>query len=82
MKIFVSGNSASISGVVKSDLEPLADAVRQGMAAEHAAPPTAPPAASADDPYEALRKLASLRDAGVLTEEEFDAKKQDLLGRI
>lgn len=82
MKVFVSGNSASISGIVKSDLEPLADAVRQGMAAQHAAPPTAPSAASADDPYEALRKLASLRDAGVLTEEEFEAKKQDLLGRI
>ncbi len=81
MKVFVSGNSASISGIVKSDLEPLADAVRQGMAVQHAAPPTAPSAASADDPYEALRKLASLRDAGVLTEEEFETKKQDLLGR-
>jgi hypothetical protein len=82
IKVFVSGNSASISGIVKSDLEPLADAVRQGIAAQHAAPPTALSAASADDPYEALRKLASLRDAGVLTEEEFEAKKQDLLGRI
>lgn len=82
MKVFVSGNSSSISGIVKSDLEPLADAVRQGMATQHAAPPTAPPAATADDPYEALQKLASLRDAGVLTEDEFSAKKQDLLGRM
>jgi hypothetical protein len=82
IKVWVSGNSASISGIVKSDLEPLADAVRQGTAAQHAALPTAPSAASADDPYEALRKLASLRDAGVLTEEEFETKKQDLLGRI
>jgi len=82
MKVFVSGNSASISGILKSDLRPLADAVRQGMATQHAAPPTAPPAAAADDPYEALHKLASLRDAGVLTEEEFEAKKQDLLGRM
>ncbi len=82
IKVWVSGNSASISGIVKSDLEPLADAVRQGIATQHAAPPTAPSAESADDPYEALRKLASLRDAGVLTEEEFETKKQDLLGRI
>ncbi len=82
MKVFVSGSSASISGILKSDLEPLADAVRQGMTAQHAAPPTAPSAVSADDPYEALRKLASFRDASVLTEEEFDAKKQDLLGRM
>jgi hypothetical protein len=50
IKVFVYGNPASISGIVKSDLEPLADAVRQGMAAQHAAPPTAPSAASADDP--------------------------------
>ena len=55
MKVFVSGNSASISGIVKSDLGPLANAVRQGMATQHAAPPTAPSAAAADDPYEALR---------------------------
>jgi hypothetical protein len=82
IKVWVSGNSASISGIVKSDLEPLADAVRQGIATQHAAPPTGPSAESAEDPYEALRKLASLRDAGVLTEEEFETKKQDLLGRI
>jgi hypothetical protein len=59
IKVWVSGNSASISKIVKSDLEPLADAVRQGIADQHAAPPTAPSAAPADDPYEALRKLAS-----------------------
>ena len=82
MKVFVSGNSSSISGIVKSDLGPLADTVRQGMATQHAAPLTVPSAAAADDPYEALQKLASLRDAGVLTEEEFEAKKQDLLGRM
>lgn len=82
MTVFVSGNSSSISGIVKSDLEPLADAVRQGMAAQHVAPAVAPPVASTDDPYEALRKLASLRDAGVVTEQEFEAKKQDLLGRM
>ena len=33
MKVFVSGNSSSISGIVKSDLGPLANTVRQGMAA-------------------------------------------------
>nr|WP_284501114.1 SHOCT domain-containing protein [Bowdeniella massiliensis] len=29
-----------------------------------------------------LRKLGELRDAGVLTEAEFEAKKADLLGRL
>jgi hypothetical protein len=31
---------------------------------------------------ELLRQLGELRDAGVVTTEEFEAKKQDLLGRI
>jgi hypothetical protein len=29
-----------------------------------------------------IRKLAELRDAGILTAEEFDAKKADLLARM
>jgi len=43
-----------------------------------ASPPS--PTAPADDPYEALARLASLRDEGILTEEEFSAMKQTILG--
>lgn len=32
-----------------------------------------------DDPLERLRRLAELRDAGLLTEEEFSAKKAEML---
>jgi hypothetical protein len=39
--------------------------------------PAAPP--PADDLYDQLRKLAALKDAGILTEEEFAAKKAQLL---
>jgi Short C-terminal domain len=45
---------------------------------QYAAPP--PPAAPADDVYAQLRKLAELKDAGILTEEEFTSKKAQLLG--
>ncbi len=48
-----------------------ADDVEQGTAAAQA-----PAASQADE----LRKLAQLRDEGVLTEEEFDAQKQQILG--
>jgi hypothetical protein len=44
---------------------------------QYAAPP---PAAPADDVYAQLRKLAELKDAGILTEEEFATKKAQLLG--
>ena len=32
------------------------------------------------DPYEELKKLKELLDAGVITQEDFDAKKKMLLG--
>jgi len=39
-------------------------------------------ALQAADPLEQLRKLGELRDAGVLSEEEFAAKKADILSRM
>ncbi len=41
------------------------------------APATAP---AADDTVEQIKKLAELRDQGILTEEEFSAKKKLILG--
>lgn len=43
---------------------------------------TAPAAAPAEDPTETLKKLASLRDAGIVSEEKFAAKKRAILDRI
>jgi hypothetical protein len=37
---------------------------------------------SVGDPLEQMRKLGELRDAGVLTDAEFEAKKAELLKRI
>jgi hypothetical protein len=47
-----------------------------------AAPAPAPdaPAALSDDVYEQLKKLGELREAGILTDAEFDAKKAQILG--
>lgn len=47
-----------------------------------AAPAAAPAAAPQPDVTAQLHQLASLRDAGVLTEEEFSAKKAELLSRL
>ena len=45
-------------------------------------PPPAPvqQAAPAEDPIAELRELAKLRDDGILTDEEFAAQKQRILG--
>lgn len=40
------------------------------------------PAVGQEDVFEALEKLGRLRDAGIVTPEEFEAKKKDLLDRI
>jgi hypothetical protein len=46
-----------------------------------APPPPAPaPAAPAADPIAQLKELASLKDQGILTEEEFAAQKAKILG--
>ncbi len=42
----------------------------------------APVAAGDDDVFEQIRKLAELKDAGVLTEQEFETKKTELLARL
>lgn len=44
--------------------------------------PTAAAADSADDVIAMIEKLAGLRDRGILSESEFDAKKTELLSRL
>ncbi|TFV64066.1 UNVERIFIED_ORG: SHOCT domain-containing protein [Bacillus sp. AZ43] len=55
--------------------------VNPGMAgAAFGAPAAPPPAEPQPDLADRLRKLAELRDAGILTDEEFAAQKAKLLG--
>lgn len=57
--------------------------LRQYVAEAHAATAAPAPAPTpAPDIADQLRKLGELRDAGVLTDEEFLAKKADLLARM
>jgi hypothetical protein len=60
---------AVVTAVSKVELPPLLSDTSNG---EH----------GADGPLEQLRKLGELRDAGVVTAEEFEAKKAELLGRV
>lgn len=56
------------------------DAVEQAIAARHS--PVAAAAPAAPTVLDQIAQLAGLRDAGVLTAEEFDTKKADLLSRL
>ena len=65
--------------------EPLDDQDRQEVAAAQgsqasSAPAQPTPTTSGGDYLEELEKLAGLRDAGVISAEDFEAKKNQLLG--
>lgn len=47
---------------------------------EAPAPPATSPAPAQLDYIEELKKLAGLKDLGIITDEEFEAKKKQLLG--
>ena len=68
----IAGTASAVSGAV---------AGRQARGSQPAAPaPDAPPTASlSPDAVEQLKKLAELRDQGILTEEEFAAQKARIL---
>lgn len=55
-------------------------AIEAAVAEQVAAAPPPPPPSGGDEVIAQLRSLAELRDAGILTEEEFSAKKAQLLG--
>jgi hypothetical protein len=55
------------------------------MAAPAVAQPpvaTTPAVAPPSDPVAVIASLAALRDSGAITPEEFESKKQELLGRV
>ena len=58
-------------------------AQQQALAAQQVAAPEAaagPTPGSLDDQLVQIQKLSALKDQGVLTEEEFQAKKKQILG--
>lgn len=57
--------------------------LRQLIADHHRLPPRASASttsAAVDDPADQIRKFAALRDDGLISEDEFQAKKRELLG--
>lgn len=58
----------------------LANAPQQAAPDQAAGESPAPAPSGGEDYIEQLKQLAQLRDAGILTEEEFEAKKKQLLG--
>ena len=75
----VAGTASAVHGSVQHKQQQKYAAQDQ-QAAAAAAPPPAPPAAVEPDYVDELTQLAQLRDQGILTPEEFEAKKKQVLG--
>ena len=79
----IAGTASAVSGKVQHSQQQRY-AAEEAAAAAQAAPPPAPapvaPAPAELDLVEQLRQLAALKEQGILTEEEFSAKKAQLLG--
>jgi Short C-terminal domain len=71
----VAGTATTVSNRVSRR-----QAQRWGAQDAAAQPEPPPPAAPAQDPIQALKDLAALKDQGVLTDEEFAAQKARILG--
>lgn len=74
--IHASGNTVEIESVISNDGKRFAAAAREVLSQ---------PVESAntrDDPLEQLKKLGELRDSGVISPDEFEQKKIDLLGKV
>lgn len=78
--LLASGDSAKFRQMPKGGVERIAQTIREKMALAHeggSVPNSQPPPASVADE---IIKLATLRDSGALTEEQFEAQKAKLLG--
>ncbi len=75
---FASGNKVHMKWIdKKQDMAGFIETVRERMKGGAA---TASASPAEQDAAEQIRKLAQLRDDGILTDEEFQAKKAQLLG--
>ncbi len=86
--VFAAGNKAEITNVQKADGKAITDALRakltespqSGLESQQVSSPVTED--FKPDIYEQLAKLGELRNAGVLTDQEFETKKAELLNRI
>lgn len=80
MIVYASGNSAALEKIIDARAaQKFADYVRAKLSAPK---PGAPPstAFATTDIADQLKRLAKLREQGILTEDEFQVQKRKLLG--
>lgn len=82
INIAISGRDAEITGIFHGEGESLVAAYREVRDAWRAPAAPLPHAVPEESITDQLRKLGELHQAGILTDDEFTAKKADLLDRM
>ena len=81
----IAGTATAVSGGVRRRQD-AKYSEQQAQAQQAAAPPPAAPAeapaADSDELINKLKELATLKDQGILTEEEFNAQKANILAQM
>jgi len=78
INLTVAGATQSIENVDKTDAKRVVPAIRDAISRAQASPV----ASEGPDVIAQIAKLKELHDAGILTDEEFGAKKAELLARL
>lgn len=78
IEIHTSHDSLKFKSFLKDGMQNAADAIEAGRDKYALTSPTG----NTESPLELLKKLGELKAAGILTEEEFDAKKASLLAKV
>ena len=78
-KFFASGNEVSMKWIQEGDIAKFNEFVRGGIGKQTGA--SSPPRKDSDIPDQ-IAKLAVLKAGGVLSEQEFESKKRELLARM
>jgi membrane protease subunit (stomatin/prohibitin family) len=76
----IAGTASAVSGRVNRRQQQKYS--EQEAQAQQAATPPQPAAADSDELINKLKELATLKDQGVLTEEEFSAQKAKILAQL
>lgn len=82
LSFHASGNQVKLKGVTDRDAFEKFTEVFKNRIGGSMPSAEVPASSSADEVFDQLRKLGELRDAGIVTQEEFDAKKAELLARL
>lgn len=79
INIFTTGNDVSMKWIKKGEIDKLVNHIKENIGKTSSADSQS--AVEPDIPDQ-IKKLSDLKDQGVLSEEEFESKKQELLSKM